>query len=140
MTFDLLKSTSIAKPMNPSAIIDGWRLTSNNFINGFICGSKTHYDGQFTSSPIDSSPSEGSIITTMSGSIYLLGNKASSIDNKSSTYSRNQKSKLTKYLKTIRRWEIKFSDFGKIERTRKYKEELRSLDIHDVYSRWPTIS
>ena len=137
---DVIKSTLIAKPRNPSAIIDGWRLTRDNSIDGFIIGSKTHSDGHFTSSSINSSPSAGSIVTTMSGSIYLLGNRASSIDNKSSTYSRPQLSKLYEYLKRIRRWKIKFSDFGEIQRTRKYKAELRELDIHDVYSRWPKIS
>jgi len=127
---DAIKLVSISKPRNPSAIIDGWRLTHNNSIAGFICGSIIHSDGQFTSSSINSSPSEGSIITTMSGSIYLLGNKAMSIENKSSEYSRNQISKLEKYLHTIRRWEIKFSDFDVHERTQKYKEGLKALAVH----------
>jgi hypothetical protein len=131
---------SISKPRNPSAIIDGWRLTRNNSISGFICGSIIHSDGQFTSSSINSSPSEGSIITTMSGSIYLLGNKASSIENKSSAYSRNQISKLEKYLRTIRCWEIKFSDFDVHERTLKYKEELKALAVHAGSPHWPMIS
>ena len=40
-----IKLTSIAKPRNPSAIIDGWSLTCNNSIDGFICGLNTHSDG-----------------------------------------------------------------------------------------------
>ena len=68
-----IKSTLNAKLRNPSAIIDDWSLTANNSIDGFMCGSKTHTDGQRRTCSINHSPSEGSMVTTSSGSIYFLG-------------------------------------------------------------------
>jgi hypothetical protein len=42
---DAIKLVLISKPRNPFAIINGWRLTRNNSIVGFICGLDIHSDG-----------------------------------------------------------------------------------------------